>query len=348
MDARYEDYQRMRLRFARSLNGLDPARALREFGGFGRRFAQDRDSLPQTDADRAFHLMALAVDIVDNRLPFIESEEEYAGLSDRAVELLEEALHLDERCYDAARILDAADETTRTSFHDWLERGEDEVRAWCEAERDRALAEENPSHRDLAARLAMNPYLRWLDEMAGASFVRGSYRTAVREGLRLLDLDETDPCGVHHTLMLTYAKLEDESGMDALLKRLEKTDAPFRGDDAWTLLSRMALMRARGDEDSAEFALKLIVANYPSAVELLLRQSEVMDGVFARVDLRPYSADELCVALAEASVLLQEGANAWGRGVLGSWVVRRVASLWPDETHDAMMNMAAQELGDTR
>ena len=61
-DARKEDYQRLGLRFIRELDKEEPLRAMKTFAGFGQRFATDRDSLPQTDADRAFHLVSLAAD----------------------------------------------------------------------------------------------------------------------------------------------------------------------------------------------------------------------------------------------------------------------------------------------
>ena len=72
-DPRREDYQRLSLRFAEELDKGDPADAARAFASFGRRFAQDRDGLPQTDADRAFPLVAMASDVVDRRLPLRRS-----------------------------------------------------------------------------------------------------------------------------------------------------------------------------------------------------------------------------------------------------------------------------------
>ena len=47
---------------------------MKTFAGFGQRFATDRDSLPQTDADRAFHLVSLAADAIDYQLPFADAE----------------------------------------------------------------------------------------------------------------------------------------------------------------------------------------------------------------------------------------------------------------------------------
>ena len=68
-DAKREDYQRLSLRYALELDKSGATDAARAFAAFGRRFAQNRDSLPQSDADRAFHLVALATEIIDYRLP---------------------------------------------------------------------------------------------------------------------------------------------------------------------------------------------------------------------------------------------------------------------------------------
>ena len=64
-DPRREDYLRLGLRFARSLSGGDPFVSARASSSFARRYAFLRDSLPQSDADRAFHLVAEATDLID-------------------------------------------------------------------------------------------------------------------------------------------------------------------------------------------------------------------------------------------------------------------------------------------
>ena len=101
-DPRREDYQRLALRFVRTIDPQDPA-AAREFTDFGRRFAQERDSLPQTDADRAFHLVCRATELIDYKLPFAEPDQA-AELIRHGQSLLDEALSLDEKCFDALRM----------------------------------------------------------------------------------------------------------------------------------------------------------------------------------------------------------------------------------------------------
>ena len=45
--------------------------------------------------------------------------------------------------------------------------------------------------------------------------------------------------------------------------------------------------------------------------------------------MAPYSTDELIIAASEGIVLLQEGADRTGRGVLGAWVAAQVAGMYP-------------------
>ena len=133
-DARREDYQRLGLRFARSLDGMDAEQAARAFATFGMRFAREHDTLPQTDSDRAFHLVAHAAQLIDYELPFVEL--------DRANEIIEEghrtldeALALDSHCYDALRMLEASRGPSFEDFLSTLIQRVDEVRDWCDLQR---------------------------------------------------------------------------------------------------------------------------------------------------------------------------------------------------------------------
>ena len=137
-DPNREDYQRLGLRFARSLDGGDPSGAAKAFASFGRRFSQDRDSLPQTDADRAFHLVARATMVIDYKLPFAESDARAAELIQRGHTLLDEALALDPNCHDATRMQHAATIAGFDAFFHYLEQGEKDVRRSCTAARDAA------------------------------------------------------------------------------------------------------------------------------------------------------------------------------------------------------------------
>ena len=120
------------------------------------------------------------------------------------------------------------------------------------------------------------------------------------------------------------------------LERRYAEISPLRGpDDAWVMLSHVALAHKRCDFAGARAWLARIIELYPGAAGALIRQAELPDGEFARLRVVPYSEDELILAISEGIVLLQEGNDRSGRGVLGSWVAREVARLDPAAAREA-------------
>ena len=318
-DPHREDYQRLGLRFARSLDGKDPAAATRAFASFGRRFSQNRDSLPQSDADRAFHLVAEATTLIDYELPFAD-DDRAEELIDQGHRLLDEALALDARCHDAIRMKLAAESPSFESYYDFLTKGADDVRAACEEARAQAH-DESPERALLEADIAMRPYYRWLATQAGKAVICGRNREAIRIGEQLLELDPLDCADVRFTCAIAYAKLEDDAGLDRFAARTK----PLRRantDDAWMQISRISLAHKRHDMDEARRLLARLIDTYPHAAMALTSQKELPDGVFARLAVAPFSEDELILAVSEGTVLLQEGRDDAGRGVLGTWIAR--------------------------
>ena len=321
-DPHREDYQRLGLRFARSLDGQDPASATRAFASFGRRFSQNRDSLPQSDADLAFHLVAEATTLIDYELPFAD-DEKAEQLIEQGHRLLDEALSLDARCYDAIRMKSAADSPSFESYYDFLARQADEVRASCEELRAQATADDSPERASLEADISMRPYYRWLATQASKAVICGRNREAIRLSEKLLELDPQDSSDVRFTCAIAYAKLEDEAGLErfaALTRPLIRANT----EDAWMQLSRLSLAHKRHDLGEARRLLSQLVSTYPHAQLALGRQKELPDGVFARLAVAPFSEDELILAVSEGTVLLQEGRDDSGRGVLGTWIARGV------------------------
>lgn len=329
-----EDYQRLSLRFARELDRSDPAGATRAFASFGRRFAQSRDSLPQSDADRAFHLVVLATEVVDYQLPFA-SDEQAPALIQRGKDLLDEAVSLDPECHDAIRMRSSSQTPSIDArFHFLAERSE-AVRASCEVAREAAAEELSGERRALAQDIAMRPYWRWMASLAEEALICGRNRVAVEASEALLASDPRDSSDVRFTLAYALAKLEDEKGLAELERRYARI-SPLRGpDDAWILLARIALAHKRCDFAGARSCLERLLELYPGAGGALVRQSELPDGEFARLRVTPYSEDELILAISEGIVLLQEGNDRSGAGVLGSWVARETALLDPDAAREA-------------
>lgn len=333
-DPQREDYQRLALRFSATLDGMGPVAATKAFADFGRTFSRDRDSLPQSDADRAFHLVVTATDIIDYQLPFT-SDRQAKGLIDRGHRVLDEAISLDGRCFDAVRMKAAADSPSFDSYHSYLVERSDEVRACCEELRDAALSGTPGERAQLGAAIAMRPYLRWLATEAEQALICGRNREAIRICRQLLELDPTDSADARFTCALALAKLEDARGLEELTGS-ESIHARRTADDGWTQIARIAIAHKAHDLDAARSVLSVLLDTYPHAAESLIRQGELPDGVFARLNVMPYSDDELILAVSEGTVLLQEGRDADGRGVLGSWMAEECARLDPAAARMAM------------
>ncbi len=320
-DPRHEDYQRMGLRFARTLDETDPYGTVRAFSAFGRRFSQNRDSLPQSDGDRAFHLVAEATNLIDYQLPFV-ADEECLPMIERASRMLQEAIDLDAGCHDAHRMLAASTTSGFESYYRFLSDGAEAVLADCTRERDEARRLPGTNERRLGSELAMRPYVRWAAMRSAKALICGRYREALRLAFELLEMFPSDPADVRFTAALAYAKLEDEAGLDELERSMRARFAK-RGTDAWMLLARIALARKSGSDRMARSFLLRLIETYPHAALTLFRQDELPDGVFSRLAVAPLSEDELILAVSEATVLLQEGIDSDERGPLGTWLAEQ-------------------------
>lgn len=340
-DARREDYQRMALRFVRTIDPHDP-NAIHEFESFGHRFVAERDSLPQTDAERAFFLVCKATELIDHQLPFAnpaQAEE----LIRRGRSLLDEALSLDEKCFDAMRMKTGPETAGIDERHAFLAEREPEVRAACEAARDAVDPGEDEDRVALERDIAMRPYWRWLASLAEGALICGRNRETIRWCEQALESDRHDTSDVRFTYAYALAKLEDEAGLNALEQRYARI-SPTRGaDDAWMLMARLALAHKGCRMAEAEQILTRICRTYPGAAVTLLRQTELPDGEFARLNVAPYSEDELIVAASEGIVLMQEGMDRTGHGVLGAWVANTVARMYPGIAAQVAEEMRREE-----
>jgi hypothetical protein len=333
-DPRREDYQRLALRYAQSLPKGDPVAAAKAFTDFGRRFARDRDTLPQSDADRAFHLVAVAAEVIDYQLPF-SSEAKADALIARGRDLLDEAVSLDPTCHDAIRMRASRANPSFDAQFTFLSEGAEEVYASCLAARAAVPDDGDDERVALGRDIAMRPYRRWMAALAEEALICGRNRSCIRTGERLLEQDPSDQADVRFTLALAYAKLEDQTSLDALAKRYGAVAPPRAADDAWIGLARLALAHKSHDMALARQLLERLVNIYEGCASALISQTELPDGVFARLAVPPYSEDELILAISEATVLLQEGDDKSGRGVLGSWIARTTAKLYPEALAEA-------------
>ena len=282
-DPHEEDYQRLAVRYQRSLDRSDPFGTARALAGFERRFENDRDSLPQSDQDRAFHLVARATELIDYQLPFTPPPAS-ESITREARRLLEEALALDPECHDATRMLAAAREHSFEGYYRFLVDGEERVRIACERARD-AVEDRTSDTGKLAADIAMRPYLRWLASEASRALICGRYRASIAAGKRALALDGQDPAGVALTMALAYAKLEDNAGLLELQAKMPASTG-FEYS-AWNSIALLTVAYKLHQPSYAEQVVQLLLRTFPHAGATLMRQDELPDGVFGRMVTDP-------------------------------------------------------------
>ncbi len=327
-----EDYQRLILRFARTQVGDEDSIATL-MKDFNWRFSNDRNSLPQTDEDRAFNLVAQAAEIVDYRLPFVE-ESQAQALIDQGKRLLNQAIQLDPNCFDAQRMLNASNSRLFDAYYQFLVEKLPQVEAACYQKAQESSQGLPTEQAELAQRLAINPYKRWLATLSSRALICGRNKDAIAYGEKLLELDAADAADARFTLALAYAKLEDADGLAKLEKQYATVFPPRPPDDAWMMLARLALAFKTNNRECANDLLDKLLARYKTGALTLFMQRDLPEGEYARLNVEPYSEDELILAVSEAAVLLQEGNDFTGRGIFGRWLGGEIERRYPARIKD--------------
>lgn len=292
-------------------------------------FRADPASLIRTDADRSFHLVAKATEPVDFRSLWVTDDAEADHLAEQAENYLREAAELDPGNWDAVRMLAAMDAPTNDAYVGYLLDNLDAVELDAKA---RTEAADDPYDAEFDRVLGQRPYLRWLAAIASRALIAGKYRLSLAHAEKSLGLAPQDPADVRHTAMLAMAKLEADPTelrgfrarhaaayqQAAPRRRRRHADAPDL--DAWSLIAEMNVCYRAFDFTGATHALRAIIRTYPHAAETLFAQAEFPDGVFGRVNTEPGSADELILAVSEATPLLQEGVGAPEDASFSQWI----------------------------
>lgn len=348
-DPAQEEYERLALSYARSLDDADSFQAARTASAFRRRFAWNHDSLPQNDRDRAFHLVVRAARLIDEELPFAQDDQAPALIVE-ARRLLDEAVSLDPRCHDALRMEAAQECPSFESYYRYLVDGLPQVREEILARQAELLAQGHPHEASLATR----PLLRWLANLADKALVCGRYHRCLEFCREALELDPRDMADVRYTAYLALAKLEDAEGLEQLARTHERpaahglTPAGTEPVNGWLGLSRAAVRLRRGDERGAREAIHDLLVSYPQPGITLAFQGEIPDPAFARLAVPAFSPDELALAVSEGCVLLQEGVGRNDSGSLGSFVAQdRAVQAAATREQEAMRRMGAPLGGST-
>lgn len=346
-DARREDYQRLGLRFARSLDGMDAEQAARAFATFGTRFAREHDTLPQTDSDRAFHLVVHATQLIDYELPFVEFDRANE-IIEEGHRVLDEALTIDPHCYDALRMQEASRGPSFEAFLGTLIQRADEVRDWCEQQRSSIAGDPSEERTRLALDIAMRPYLRWLATISDQALICGHNLQSLEYARKALEIDPRDQAGVSLTMLYAFAKLEQDDELEEFVRERHEQGHGIAERNAWLLIARMALAYKRHDLPKAREHLNTLITSYPNADLALVRQIDLYTGVFSRQVVIPHSEDEVILAISEATPLLQEGIDPQGKGSFSMWVMLETARLRPEAMITAMAIQQQPEQGDHR
>ena len=331
----WEDYQRMGYRFIASLPNMSVSEATRSLEDFSQRFSHERDSLPQTDEERAFHLVAVVADMVDQELPVSDDERAREIMVD-APRMLDEALSLDPGSHDAIRMRQTMGQDSFESTLAFLTDRMAEVRERCEEDIRKASDHPSLEIRLLGRDLALRPYLRWVSQAATYALVLGHNRQTLDLVSEAMRADPVDSVGALFTGVLAYAKLEDEEGLEEFVKTSRRHGALRADDNPWTLMARMAIAYKQHDLARASSVIDTLARNYPHALDALYRRIDLAEGVFARLAVEPYSEDEVTLSIAESLVFLQEGVDSFVTGTMGNWVIEEVSRRLPNRRVQAL------------
>ena len=164
-----------------------------------------------------------------------------------------------------------------------------------EAERGPLVA---PASGDAWHDVFLHGRLRLLSSIARTCLDSARYRMALRYGEALLSASPEDVMGARHTCALCLARLEDESGFEAL-------DARFgRRGDSWQQLGRVLLFYKLGRMPAARRALKGFASLCEGGPYALLRPVMVDTYLFDRPAAEPYSFAEVTLAVHEADPVI--------------------------------------------
>ena len=331
-DPKKEDFDRLFIHHLIETGATEPPNS-QQFNSYVAHFSDNPDTLITSDEDKAFHLMAQAVEKIDYLLPTV-NEPEGRPLELDSQKLLARACELDPHCFDALRMHQAMVCTVLEDHFQYLVAQEEEVHQTCIEKGVAATKGVSEEFAEAVVELAMRPYYRWLAALATRALLSGRNKAAISYGQKLFSLDPTDFGDIRFTLALAYAKLEDADGLAKLEKQYETVFPPRPPDDAWITLARMALAFKENNREYANDLLDKLLARYETGALTLFMQRDLPEGEYARLNVEPYSEDELILAVSEAAVLLQEGNDFTGRGIFGRWLGSEIERRYPARIKD--------------
>ena len=331
-DPKKEDFDRLFIHHLIETGATEPPNP-QQFNSYVAHFSDNPDTLITSDEDKAFHLMAQAVEKIDYLLPTVNESEGKPFVLD-GQKLLARACELDPHCFDALRMHQAMACTALEDHFQYLVEQEEEVHQICIEKGASAAKGVSEDFAEAVVELAMRPYYRWLAALATRALISGRNKAAISYGQKLFSLDPIDFGDIRFTLALAYAKLEDAEGLAKLEKQYATVFPPRPPDDAWMMLARLALAFKTNNRECANDLLDKLLARYKTGTLTLFIQRDLPEGEYARLNVEPYSEDELILAVSEAAVLLQEGNDFTGRGIFGHWLGSEIERRYPTRIKD--------------
>ena len=235
----------------------------------------------------------------------LRSDDEFAIERSRRLELMRvacaRALDVDPTCTDAALCAAIATDADPDDLLKLLLPLERDAQAALDARGEATALSHDAAaglRRDLWANVFAHPLLRVKDAIARTYLDSARFGLAQEKSLELLDLAPSDVLGARHTAMLTYARLEDEQGLDALDARVGR-----RGD-AWQGLARIIVLFKTNRRGAALRALRGFDSLCEGGIYALLRPVFVDSYLPDRPPTAPYSFEEATYAVHEADPII--------------------------------------------
>ena len=153
------------------------------------------------------------------------------------------------------------------------------------------------------------PHARLLAALARTSIACTRYRLALELGEELLRRCPADEVGIRHTMAVAYARLEDETGLNALDDRFDHEST------AWSLLSRTLLLYRLERYGSARRALRSYVHLVEGGAYALLRPVLLPPYLPSRPELGQLTFEAAMQAVFEIETVIADtpGFVAWAQ-----------------------------------
>lgn len=165
---------------------------------------------------------------------------------------------------------------------------------------EKSFSSDEPPAGDAWDDVFYRPHLRLRAAVARTCLDTARYRMAESAALSVMDASPADPLGARHTHMLACARLEDESGFDAVCARFS------RQESAWSHLARVLLLYKLDRMSAARRALRGYDELCQGGAYALLRPTYVEIYLPDRPEVGACGFEECMFAVREAEPIIAD------------------------------------------